>query len=389
MPPDADLSWSTNDPTMVSISEDGSITPLKTGKCTIKVQSETGASDIINIKINEPYLTFIDVTMFEGGTWELTSGIRPVPASLPIEYSVVKGEEFVSISGNQMYGLKRTDGFNDVIIEARLAEYPQVYTTAKVCVIPAVTATLSGDNRVVNTYGHSSDGSSWSNFRNTLQMDVFHTENIPQMTWEVRDGDGNISSDISVSEDGLINPYSPTANGKYTIVGWDDRHRFCTEPVEIEVYRLLEYECGLGEYGLVTLGNTNVYSVSLIARWSKDSWNILSGYEQNLLMQQSLLTYPASGRIYHNIGSHGNGESYIENYVTTIKYTGNPNVTSVLSPLRPLSYLRRDFTDGSGNETGINGVYYRFTPEQNNGLDGYYYIRQKNEVFYNSGDFYN
>ena len=141
-PADVELTLTASDPSMVDILPDGRIIPQKTGKCTITATSVTEASDIININILEPYISFVDVTMYEGATWELSSGLRPVSADLPIEYSVVQGHEHVSISGNLMKGLKRTYGFNDVIIKASLVDYPQVYATARVRVVPAVQATL-------------------------------------------------------------------------------------------------------------------------------------------------------------------------------------------------------------------------------------------------------
>lgn len=387
IPADVKLSWSISDPEMAVIDENGTITPQKTGRCTIMAESVTGASDEIEVNILEPYLSFIDVTMFEGAVWELSSGLRPITADLPVEYSVVKGEEYVSISGNRMTALKRTDGFNDVIIEARLVDFPQISATANVHVVPAVSASLEGDNRVVNTYGLSSDGSSWSNFRNSLQLDVIHAPNVT-MTWEVRDSNGNISDDVTVSEDGTVNPYSAKGNGTYTIVGWDHLHRFCTDEIEIEVYRLIEYECGLGGYSIGIRNGRNVYSVTLTARWSNDSWNVIvnNGYAYYML-QQNLITYPESGRTYHTIGSSSSSTTYIQNYLTDINYYSTQNVISALNPLRPLSYLRVDLSDNADNTAGINGVFFKFTAEQNNGLDGYFYIKQRNEIFYNSNEY--
>lgn len=387
IPADVKLSWSISDPEMAVIDENGTITPQKTGRCTIMAESVTGASDEIEVNILEPYLSFIDVTMFEGAVWELSSGLRPITADLPVEYSVVKGEEYVSISGNRMTALKRTDGFNDVIIEARLVDFPQISATANVHVVPAVSASLEGDNRVVNTYGLSSDGSSWSNFRNSLQLDVIHAPNVT-MTWEVRDSNGNISDDVTVSEDGTVNPYSAKGNGTYTIVGWDHLHRFCTDEIEIEVYRLIEYECGLGGYSIGIRNGRNVYSVTLTARWSNDSWNVIvnNSYAYYML-QQNLITYPESGRTYHTIGSSSSSTTYIQNYLTDINYYSTQNVISALNPLRPLSYLRVDLSDNADNTAGINGVFFKFTAEQNNGLDGYFYIKQRNEIFYNSNEY--
>ena len=205
----------------------------------------------MTVNILEPYLTFSNVTMYEGATWTLVSSLRPVSADLPVEYLIIKGEEYVSIEGNKMYGLKRTMNQDDVIIQVRLVDYPHIRANARVTVIPAVTASLTGDNKVVNTYGLTSDGSSW-NFKNYLSLDIEHAPNV-SMTWEVRDEDGQLSSEIQISENGTINPYSSTANGKYFITGWDHLHRFSTDRIEIEVYRLLEYECGLGAYGSTTV----------------------------------------------------------------------------------------------------------------------------------------
>lgn len=385
-PSDVELSWSTSDPSMLQIDNDGNITPLKVGRCTIKAESVTGASDMLTVNILEPYISFIDITMFEGATWTLVSSLRPVPNNLPIEYSVIKGSEYVSISGDKLYGLKRTSNPNDVIIQARLVDYPHIYTNATVTVVPAVTASLEGDNKVVNTYGHSSDGSLW-NFSNYLHLDIEHAPNV-SMTWEVRDEKGRLSDEIEISEDGTVNPYSSTANGKYTITGWDHLHRFRTDDIEIEVYRLLEYECGLGEYGSTTVNGRNVYVVTLVARWSNNSWNVIlsNGYASGML-QQKLITYPHSSTAYRSIGSSSSPSPYIQNYTTSIPYYSTQNVISALGSLRPLSYIRNDFSTHADNTKGIDGKYYIFTSGQNNGLEGYFYIKQRNEVFFNSNEY--
>ena len=377
-PADVDLNWSVSNRSLARIEDDGSITPLNVGKCTVTVESVTGISDTMTINILEPYISFIDVTMFEGATWTLVSSLRPISSSLPMEYSIVKGHEYVSINGNELYGLKRTNGSDDVIIRARLADYPNIYADASVTVVPAVTASLDGDNRVVNTYGHTSDGSIWSNFSNTLQLDVSHASNV-SMIWEVYDEDGRLCDDISVYDSGLINPYSSTANGKYTIIGWDHLHRFRTSEIEIEVYRLLEYETGVERYGLSSSGGRYYYTVSLSARWSNNSWNVLNSNERNLLTQQNLITYPSTAALYHPIGAFDNPQPYIQNYRTNITQSGNGYIND-LGRLRPLSYLREDFSSYPDNLPGIDGNYYKFTGVGNN--NGYYYIKQRNETLF-------
>ena len=377
-PADVKLNWSTSDPSMLEIDDDGNITPLKVGRCTVSVESATGISDRMTVNILEPYLTFSNVTMYEGATWTLVSSLRPVSADLPVEYLIIKGEEYVSIEGNKMYGLKRTMNQDDVIIQARLVDYPHIRASARVTVIPAVTASLKGDNRVVNTYGHTSDGSIWSNFSNTLQLDVSHASNV-SMIWEVYDEDGRLCDDISVYDSGLINPYSSTANGKYTIIGWDHLHRFRTSEIEIEVYRLLEYETGVERYGLSSSGGRYYYTVSLSARWSNNSWNVLNSNERNLLTQQNLITYPSTAALYHPIGAFDNPQPYIQNYRTNITQSGNGYIND-LGRLRPLSYLREDFSSYPDNLPGIDGNYYKFTGVGNN--NGYYYIKQRNETLF-------
>lgn len=377
-PADVKLNWSTSDPSMLEIDDDGNITPLKVGRCTVSVESATGISDRMTVNILEPYLTFSNVTMYEGATWTLVSSLRPVSADLPVEYLIIKGEEYVSIEGNKMYGLKRTMNQDDVIIQVRLVDYPHIRANARVTVIPAVTASLTGDNKVVNTYGHTSDGSIWSNFSNTLQLDVSHASNV-SMIWEVYDEDGRLCDDISVYDSGLINPYSSTANGKYTIIGWDHLHRFRTSEIEIEVYRLLEYETGVERYGLSSSGGRYYYTVSLSARWSNNSWNVLNSNERNLLTQQNLITYPSTAVLYHPIGAFDNPQPYIQNYRTNITQSGNGYIND-LGRLRPLSYLREDFSSYPDNLPGIDGNYYKFTGVGNN--NGYYYIKQRNETLF-------
>ena len=104
------------------------------------------------------------------------------------------------------------------------------------------------------------------------------------------------------------------------------------------------------------------------------------------MLQNSLITYPHVSTAYHSIGSPTSAKPYIQNFTTNIAYYSTQNVINALSSLKPLSYLRDDFSTHAGNSSGINGKYYKFTTAQN-GFDGYFFIKQRNESFYNSSDY--
>lgn len=378
--------WSSSDPDIAMAGKDGTVYPQREGTCHIRAVTASGAHDSIKISVNGSYLSFADVTLYEGAVWELSSGLRPVPSDINVQYSVIEGKEHVSVNGHLLRGLKRTDGFSDVVIEARLTDYPHIFARARVHVLPAVTATLEGDNRLVNTRGYPAGGNSWQGFRTSMKLESSHAPNIPQIFWIVTDAEGKITSDVTISENGTVTPASKTVNGTFLISGWDEHLRYSTDTIKIEIYRLLEYEVGLRSYETEYLDGTyngrRIYTVNLEARFSAATWNILSAYEQNMVMQQNVITYPrSSGRIV-NIGAYGDPELYAVNCKTDIVQNGS-NIFDDMEQFKPYSYLIGSFSNIKLRVPGTEGVYYKFNPLQNRGFSGYYFYYQKSADFYN------
>ena len=178
---------------------------------------------------------------------------------------------------------------------------------------------------------------------------------------------------------------TPDATGSFTITGKDQTGKYTTAPITIESYQMLEYEVGLSEYSFVSVGNTQYYVVSLSARWHADSWRFMSGYLQNVFIQQELIMHRQDHVQFSNIGSNGSDETYIAGYVTSIRRSG-AGVVSDLKGLIPMSWIRTDMKEGSGSVQGIVGSFLIFNTEDN-GFDGYYYIKQRSESFYNADEY--
>lgn len=385
-PADIGITWSSSDPETATVSSDGTVTAVAPGSCTITAETDAGARDEVTVEVSMPSLNFIEspLRIYEGESITLTSSTVP-PSSFPVEYSVVSGSEFVSISGDVLQGLKRSSGQPNPVIQVRFKDSPDIYKRAEVIVLPCISAELEAGYMVVNTHGHSSMNSNWNNVIPYLPVSVEHAPHV-SVQWEIRDEDGNLRNGyFNVEDNKRIVPASPDATGRFTITGKDQTGKYTTAPITIESYQMLEYEVGLSEYSFVSVGNTQYYVVSLSARWHADSWRFMSGYLQNVFIQQELIMHRQDHVQFSNIGSNGSDETYIAGYVTSIRRSG-AGVVSDLKGLIPMSWIRTDMKEGSGSVQGIVGSFLIFNTEDN-GFDGYYYIKQRSESFYNTDEY--
>ena len=385
-PADIGITWSSSDPETATVSSDGTVTAVAPGSCTITAETDAGARDEVTVEVSMPSLNFIEspLRIYEGESITLTSSTVP-PSSFPVEYSVVSGSEFVSISGDVLQGLKRSSGQPNPVIQVRFKDSPDIYKRAEVIVLPCISAELEAGYMVVNTHGHSSMNSNWNNVIPYLPVSVEHAPHV-SVQWEIMDEDGNLRNGyFNVEDNKRIVPASPDATGRFTITGKDQTGKYTTAPITIESYQMLEYEVGLSEYSFVSVGNTQYYVVSLSARWHADSWRFMSGYLQNVFIQQELIMHRQDHVQFSNIGSNGSDETYIAGYVTSIRRSG-AGVVSDLKGLIPMSWLRTDMKEGSGSVQGIVGSFLIFNTEDN-GFDGYYYIKQRSESFYNTDEY--
>ena len=112
------------------------ILPKKLGSCTIKARTASGAYDEVRVNVTAPSIILADtiIRIYEGNNLELSAGTFP-ELDYELEYSVISGEEYVSILGNTLTGLKRTHVRQYAMIQVRYKTFPNIYKTAEVMVM--------------------------------------------------------------------------------------------------------------------------------------------------------------------------------------------------------------------------------------------------------------
>ncbi len=392
-PADMEVTWSSSDESVMTVSDIGEVLALKAGSATIKVMSETGAWDEVEITSVNPVISVSDIETYEGFTTYLGDMTSLSPAcDLEIGYEVIHKPECVNISSDgKLYAKKRNSFTERTLVKAYLTDYPAVSKTFRVYVKPAVQISLSGDNRIINTSGHPSDGRYLEGLQRSITLDMTLAPG-ESVYWEVRKG-YSVSHDLTIGETGKISAHSKDANGEYKVFGWNRTHSFRTDTITLEVYQYLDYEVGIS--GVTTYspsgGMTGVqyYNLSLHARWSEDSWTWMDT-DQRLFIAFKLVGYPKNAASFHfvNTRTSASPSAFLEDWPTNIRVTG-AGVRANISSFTPKSYIRGSFEDGSaGNVLGLDGQYYKLTATNTgvSGLNGYYFIRQMNDVFYNITD---
>lgn len=255
-------------------------------------------------------------------------------------------------------------------------------------VLPAVVTSLEGDNRVVNTFGLTEEGRDWSGLTRTLQIEKVTAPGL-ETVWEVRDSDGNLSNDILISPDGLINPCSFTANGAYTIICWDKDRRFHSEPLTIEVYNLVEYEVGLEGYKVAYTSSHGVYMITFSTRIDLESWRSLNDYEREVILRYDIITYPDVFRQLNHLGGYDTPHIFINTYYCGKWYTGEGVLEDLEGGLSTFGYLLTDYTDEeSPTIAGHKGTYYKFpSPEDGSDSRSWFFIKEKEHRFFNRDEY--
>ena len=387
-PSDIGVSWSSSDPEIVSINSTGMILPKKLGSCTIKARTTSGAYDEVRVNVTAPSIILADtiIRIYEGNNLELSAGTFP-ELDYELEYSVISGEEYVSISGNTLTGLKRTPARQYAMIQVRYKKFPNIYKTAEVMVMPCLNASITGNDRMVNTFGHISVGNFSGNVSTYIRLQVFQAPHV-DIIWEIIDKEGNVcTNDFEMTQEYVLLPITRAANGEFTITGWDQSRTFRTDALKFSVYQLLSYEVGLGEYSFLQVGNVSYYIVSLFARWRSDSWSFLSETEKKAMSEIKLITHNPEYSDFYSICPIDEKELFIEDYQTNIRRTP-AGVVGDLRWLSPLSWIRLDMSPSPESTQGITGSYFIFNQEDN-GIEGYYYIKQHSNELFNLIDFGN
>ncbi len=390
----ATVVWSTSDSDVAEISEDGMLLAHKKGTVNVTAVSETGAADAVSVSIYAPNIVVRNQELYEGQNVKLSDIVKVSPDNgFELAYEVVVNPASVHVTGNEtLYAAKRNTSSSLSTVKVCLADYPDIGTTFKVKVNPAIAAVLSGDdNRIVNTYGHISDGRSFDGFKTKISLDVTLAPD-DYATWEVYK-DGTRVYDISVDDDYTISAYAPAANGSYQIVGWNKTHSYNTGEITVEVYQYYDYEVGISNVSTYTISeglqNLKYYALSLHARWSEDSWRRM-GSQRQLFTGVEIVGAPnVSNKLFYGINGYGSSSIlYMNRYKTFIRQTGS-GTRKDIENFDPKSFLRGSFSNSSTAPVdGYTGQYYKLTAGStgSSGLTGYYFIRQMNNVFYNIVD---
>lgn len=375
-PFDAPVVWSVDNTSVARVSSDGNLSLLRAGVITLRAESVTGAYDQVQINVHEPTISISEnlLTVYEGTTKKATLQASAA-GRLPVKWEVVSGSSYASVDQNGVVtGLKRS---NNSAIKVRVSyqRYPHIYDEVSVAVLPAVDIMLGDSNQLLNSTGFSS--AHVNSIPKTISLDVFRGPGITPI-WRVRDGDGNLTNDISITADGIVSAKG-NANGVYTIEAWDNTMTYKSSQVSIDVYRYLEYEVGLeqnGQQDLVENGASVRFVYSMNSRWSS---NISAFALSTPLSSAKIICYPEGNyRSAQVLAGSGNTPIiFARNVVLEDSYVPSFDIWDYLVPR---SYLYDSAT--SQTKSGLTGMVLKLSQNKN-----FFFIKQRSGGFYNEGSF--
>lgn len=382
-PADVDVRWTSSDKSVAIVDSKGNVTPLREGSCTIRATSVTGIYDECTIQVVTPKIEL--GTLFntiEGRSFNLYQYLKSVTTKeLAIGYRIVSGSEYVTLNETGLLRMIKRSGKENVTIEAYFLELPSVYSRTTFSVKPAVTASLAGPDKIVNTIGQvATNGADWSGFDTQTRVSGGHLSST--MTWEIYDGNGiSVGRNIDVSSNGTVTPTTAYVNGTFYIIGWDVTHKFSTDTIKIEIYKLLEYELGVDGLDNFNINQGNEYLLTLYARWYAGSFNKLIPAEKAWLNRQKIISYQMVPSVFYEITTAGT--PFVTDITATYEIGPNGEIldNNVVLPENH-SYLRKSFEDEVSTVSGVSGQYYKMTNTLN-GFQGYYFIKQRHTKYYN------
>lgn len=379
-PHDVDYVWSSQDPKIATMTSDGYITFEQVGKVRVMVRSLTGAYDTVTLNVEKPSLEITNkvVNTYQG--YGVKVNVRTIPyGRFPLKWEMVRGSYYADVDENGVVTGKIPNGSFTTRLRVSLEGYPSVYDEVDVNVYPAVSLTLNDqENKLLNTSGYSSV------VVNTIPKNLSMTvETAPNtsVVWSVKDPQGNLTNDISITSEGVITAKG-NANGVYTIEGFDNSLTYSSEPITIAVYKYMEYLIGLEQDGTEELvdGGQDIRIVySMNSKWDSRVSSFATG-SYSALKGARILCYPESAYLSANLVA-GTGNSPVVFARNVVHQEGYVSQFDIWDYLVPRSYLYNPMT--TEVVSGLKGMEFRFSENKD-----FYYIKQADgHSFYNEGAF--
>lgn len=388
-PSDADITWSSSDVDKATISSDGTIHPLSEGNIKIRATLQTTGYDEVDCNILSPTIYSDNyITIYQGVEQKINYSTTPIQAHDMFSWSVVGGDEYISISEDgTICGEKPTEWY-DVLIRGQYIHSPSIYKEIWVRVLPALTI--------------SSSGKSLANINFTLDRDIpgipttltLNIENhlgsgVEWMFYDANHQNINQSNQFHISPSGVLTALNSTS-GRYYIKAKSGE--YYSNEIEIDVYLYLEYQVGI-EPGKMPHIDVNPIegklkiSYSLFSQWHPYSWSrIEDGGLEDLLtkLDKYKCINGENDGSRHYISKNYNEVNQISSLIN-INTTYNPDLTpnpeyDIFTYIPAQSYLISPTTGDIYD--GLHGMFIHINETGKNAL---LYIRQSSVLFNISG----